>query len=178
MTPSPMPVFPFYQPEMTFEAFIPAFSHWLAAGRSLASLIGIRTDESLHRYMALTSPTKLRFEEDKPWTTASPEGFNYTCYPLYDWRTRDIWIFNHKSRLPYNPLYDLMHRAGVPLKNMRVCEPFGPEQRRGLWLYHILEPETRERMCRRVWRAQRRDLRQRQRRLLCAEDQNPQTGAF
>lgn len=58
--------FPFYQPEMTFEAFIPAFSHWLAAGRSLASLIGIRTDESLHRYMALTSPTKLRFEEDKP----------------------------------------------------------------------------------------------------------------
>jgi predicted phosphoadenosine phosphosulfate sulfurtransferase len=66
---------------MTFEAFIPAFSHWLAAGRSLASLIGIRTDESLHRYMALTSPTKLRFEEDKPWTTASPEGFSYTCYP-------------------------------------------------------------------------------------------------
>ena len=142
--------FPFYQPEMTFEAFIPAFSHWLAAGRSLASLIGIRTDESLHRYMALTSQTKLRFEEDKPWTTASPEGFSYTCYPLYDWRTRDIWIFNHKSRLPYNPLYDLMHRAGVPLKNMRVCEPFGPEQRRGLWLYHILEPETWERMCRRV----------------------------
>jgi predicted phosphoadenosine phosphosulfate sulfurtransferase len=43
-----------------------------------------------------------------------------------------------------------MHRAGVPLKNMRVCEPFGPEQRRGLWLYHILEPETWERMCRRV----------------------------
>lgn len=76
--------------------------------------------------------------------------FSYTCYPLYDWRTRDIWIFNHKSRLPYSPLYDLMHRAGVPLKNMRVCEPFGPEQRRGLWLYHILEPETWERMCRRV----------------------------
>ncbi|WP_411017431.1 DUF3440 domain-containing protein, partial [Salmonella sp. s51695] len=36
------------------------------------------------------------------------------------------------------------------LRNMRVCEPFGPEQRRGLWLYHVLEPETWARMCARV----------------------------
>ncbi len=48
------------------------------------------------------------------------------------------------------PLYDLMYRAGVPLRNMRVCEPFGPEQRKGLWLYHVLEPETWARMCERV----------------------------
>jgi predicted phosphoadenosine phosphosulfate sulfurtransferase len=142
--------FPFYEDAMTFESFIPEFITWLAAGRSLASLIGIRTDESLHRYMALTSKKKLRYATDKPWTTASPEGFSYTCYPLYDWKTRDIWIFNAKSKLPYNPLYDLMYRAGVPLRNMRVCEPFGPEQRRGLWLYHTLEPETWEKMCRRV----------------------------
>lgn len=142
--------FPFYKHEMTFESFIPAFAEWLAAGRSMASLTGIRTDESLHRYMALTSQAKNRFQQDKPWTTAPSEGFSCTCYPLYDWRTRDIWIFNQKTKLPYNPLYDLMYRAGVKLKNMRVCEPFGPEQRRGLWLYHILEPETWEKMCRRV----------------------------
>ncbi|WP_250376444.1 DUF3440 domain-containing protein, partial [Escherichia coli] len=37
-----------------------------------------------------------------------------------------------------------------PLRNMRVCEPFGPEQRKGLWLYHVLEPETWARMCERV----------------------------
>jgi predicted phosphoadenosine phosphosulfate sulfurtransferase len=141
---------PFYHYPMTFEAFVPAFIQWLAAGRSLASLIGIRTDESLHRYMALTSQTKSRFADDKPWTTALPGGKSYTCYPLYDWRTQDIWIFNAKSKLPYNPLYDLMYRAGVTLKNMRVCEPFGPEQRRGLWLYHTLEPDTWEKMCRRV----------------------------
>lgn len=35
-----------------------------------------------------------------------------------------------------------MFRAGISLRNMRVCEPFGPEQRKGLWLYHVLEPET------------------------------------
>ncbi len=43
-----------------------------------------------------------------------------------------------------------MYRAGVPLRNMRVCEPFGPEQRKGLWLYHVLEPETWAGMCERV----------------------------
>lgn len=142
--------FPFYRHAMTFEEFVPAFTEWLAGNQNLASLIGIRTEESLNRYLALTSQTKLRFEDDKPWTTASPEGFSYTCYPLYDWKTHDIWIFNARTRQPYNPLYDLMQRAGVPLHNMRVCEPFGPEQRRGLWLYHVLEPETWEKLCRRV----------------------------
>lgn len=142
--------FPFYRHAMTFENFVPAFAEWLAGGESLASMIGIRTDESLQRYMALTSQTKLRFSDDSPWTTASPEGYSYTCYPLYDWKTRDIWIFFAQTKLPYNPLYDLMQRAGVPLRNMRVCEPFGPEQRRGLWLYHIIEPDTWEKLCRRV----------------------------
>ncbi len=142
--------FPFYRHAMTFEEFVPAFSNWLAAGKSMASLIGIRTEESLNRYRALVSQEKLRFSEDKPWTTASPEGFCYICYPLYDWKTQDIWIFHAITKLHYNPLYDLMYRAGVPLRDMRVCEPFGPEQRRGLWLYHVIEPETWSKLCFRV----------------------------
>ena len=142
--------FPFYKPLMTFEEFVPAFIDWLANGKSMASLTGIRCDESLNRYLALTSQSKIRFSKDKPWTTASQEGFSYTCYPLYDWKSRDIWIFHERTKLPYNPLYDLMYRAGVPFKNMRVCEPFGPEQRRGLWLYHIIEPELWSSICLRV----------------------------
>jgi predicted phosphoadenosine phosphosulfate sulfurtransferase len=35
-----------------------------------------------------------------------------------------------------------MHRAGVPLGSMRICQPYGDDQRRGLWLFHIVEPET------------------------------------
>jgi len=30
----------------------------------------------------------------------------------------------------------------VPLEQQRLCQPFGDDQRRGLWLYHILEPKT------------------------------------
>ncbi len=52
-------------------------------------------------------------------------------YPLYDWKTADIWTWFAKSGEPYNPLYDLMYQAGVPLRYMRICEPFGPEQRQG-----------------------------------------------
>lgn len=70
--------------------------------------------------------------------------------PLYDRKTRDICIYNAVNRALYNPLYDLMYRAGVPAKAMRVCEPFGPGQRKGLWLCHILEPDTWARMCARV----------------------------
>ncbi|HBT4619493.1 TPA: DUF3440 domain-containing protein [Klebsiella pneumoniae] len=142
--------FPFYHHGMTFEEFVPAFNDWLAGGKCMASLIGLRTEESLNRYHAITSRSKLRFSPDKPWTTATPKRLCYLCYPLYDWKARDIWIFNARTRLPYNPLYDLMQQAGVPLSNMRICEPFGPEQRRGLWLYHVLEPETWERLCHRV----------------------------
>ncbi|MBB8500335.1 DUF3440 domain-containing protein, partial [Escherichia coli] len=134
-----------------FEEFVPAFSSWFAGNRcGVAILTGVRADESLNRFMGLVSQRKLRYADDKPWTTASPEGFYYTMYPLYDWKARDIWIYNARTRAIYNPLYDLMYRAGVPLRNMRVCEPFGPEQRKGLWLYHVLEPETWARMCERV----------------------------
>ena len=35
-----------------------------------------------------------------------------------------------------------MHQAGVSPSQQRLCQPYGDDQRRGLWLYHILEPET------------------------------------
>lgn len=82
---------------MTFEEFVPEFSGWLAGHNSLITLIGVRTDESLSRYMGLVSRRKLRYADDKPWTTASLDGFYYTGYPLYDWKAKDIWIY-HKKR--------------------------------------------------------------------------------
>lgn len=142
--------FPFYRDRMTFEDFMPAFTDGFAKdGKPSVVLTGVRADESLQRFMALTSTRKQRYAPDAPWTTMSAGG-NCTAYPLYDWKARDIWIFNATNRCAWNPLYDLMYRAGVPMKSMRVCEPFGPEQRRGLWLYHVLEPETWGRVCGRV----------------------------
>lgn len=142
--------FPFYQSAMTFEAFVPAFSKWWGEGASGMMFVGIRTDESLNRMMAIASQRKRRYSPVMPWTSAWPAGNGYCGYPLYDWKVGDIWTYFARETQCYNPLYDLMYRAGVSPGNMRICEPFGPEQRRGLWLYHVLEPETWGRACERV----------------------------
>jgi predicted phosphoadenosine phosphosulfate sulfurtransferase len=62
-------------------------------------------------------------------------------FPIYDWATMDIWTYLGRTGLPYNKLYDQMHKAGVPISKMRICEPYGDEQRIGLWLYHVVEPD-------------------------------------
>jgi predicted phosphoadenosine phosphosulfate sulfurtransferase len=142
--------FPFYRTGMTFEDFIPAFNSWFANDSLTAILVGLRADESLNRFKAISSRRKQRLSPDIPWATRQPDGASWCVYPLYDWHVTDIWRFHAVSGLPFNPVYDLMFRAGVSLAAMRICEPFGPEQRKGLWLYHILEPETWSLACERV----------------------------
>ena len=142
--------FPFYRPGCTFESFVQSFAEWFSQQRPAAILVGIRADESYNRFLTIASRRKQRFADDKPWTTAAPGGHAWYVYPLYDWKTADIWTWFAHSQQCYNPLYDLMYQAGVPPRNMRICEPFGPEQRQGLWLYHVLEPERWAAMCQRV----------------------------
>jgi predicted phosphoadenosine phosphosulfate sulfurtransferase len=139
---------PFYRFNMTFEEFVPEFSEWYAGGQECACFVGIRTQESLNRWRAVTSEDGIRLDGVK-WTT-HVRGGAYNIYPIYDWTTEDIWTFHGKKGLPYNRLYDLMHKAGLSVSQMRICEPYGDEQRRGLWLYHILEPELWARVAFRV----------------------------
>lgn len=140
----------FYQPKMEFEELIVLFGNWYSQGKPCAAFIGIRSDESLHRYRAITSLKKgLMFNEQKWTTRISKQLFN--VYPIYDWRTEDIWLFHSRRKdLPYNKIYDLMTRAGVKFSNQRLCQPFGDDQKKGLWLYHILEPNTWYKLINRV----------------------------
>jgi predicted phosphoadenosine phosphosulfate sulfurtransferase len=134
--------YPFFVPEMEFEEFMVLFGKWYAQGKKTAAFIGIRADESLHRYRAIASRKDGLLYKDYKWTTKiSKDLFN--IYPIYDWKTEDIWIFHGKYRnKPHNEIYDKMNMAGVKLSQQRLCQPYGDDQRRGLWLYHILEPET------------------------------------
>lgn len=135
--------YPFALPEMEFEEFIVLFGEWYGQGKKTAGFIGIRAQESLHRYCAIaTWEKKDLMMRGWRWTTKIIDQV-YNVYPIYDWLTEDIWRFHavHKH-LPHNQIYDKMQMAGVPLNDQRLCQPFGDDQRRGLWLYHILEPET------------------------------------
>lgn len=138
---------PFFRPGMEFEEFVPAFGEWYAQDRSTACLVGIRADESLNRYRTLTM-RKARVD-DRSWTTwASRSVAN--VYPIYDWRTADIWTYHARTGRPHNRIYDLMRQAGLSIDQMRICQPYGDDQRKGLWLYQVLEPDTWGRIVSRV----------------------------
>lgn len=140
----------FYIPKMEFEELMVLFGKWYSKDEKCAAFIGIRADESLHRYRAITAAKKGLMFNGRKWTTKL-SNYLYNIYPIYDWRTEDIWLyhFNNKDK-SYNRIYDLMTKAGVKFSNQRLCQPFGDDQKKGLWLYHILEPLTWYKLLNRV----------------------------
>ena len=140
----------FYVPKMEFEEFMVIFGQWYSKGENTAGFIGIRADESLHRYRAIVSRKDGLMINNWKWTTKAADKL-FNIYPIYDWRTEDIWVFNGKNKeLPHNTVYDKMMMAGVKISQQRLCQPYGDDQKKGLWLYHILEPETWYRLVARV----------------------------
>ncbi len=140
--------FPFFKVGMEFEEFISDFGHWYSKGMLTCSFVGIRSDESLNRYRTVTGNSS-NFEGHK-WTTWKSKSL-YNAYPIYDWRTEDIWRYHAKFKeKPYNRLYDRMHQAGLSIHQARICQPYGDDQRKGLWLYQVIEPETWGRVVARV----------------------------
>lgn len=132
---------------MEFEELVPAFGQAVADGKLCACLVGIRSDESLNRYRTIAGHgTKL---DGRNWTNYTG-GTVYNVYPIYDWRTEDLWTYVAKAGVRYNRLYDRMHQAGLTIHQMRICQPYGDDQRKGLWLYHLIEPQTWGRVVARV----------------------------
>jgi predicted phosphoadenosine phosphosulfate sulfurtransferase len=133
--------YPFYADGMEFEEFVPLWAKWYAQGETLGVMVGIRADESLNRFRTICTFDKETFQ-GRRFTTGIYENV-FNVYPIYDWRTRDIWVYHAKFKdMEHNKIYDLMNKAGVPLSQQRLCQPYGHDQRKGLWLYHILEPQT------------------------------------
>ncbi|MDR2413278.1 MAG: DUF3440 domain-containing protein [Rickettsiales bacterium] len=134
--------FPFFKKNMEFEEFVPEFCKWYADGKKTACLVGIRSDESLNRFRTIAMQSK-EMLSNLNWTTRlAGESELYNCYPIYDWRTEDIWIANAKFDWNYNKLYDMYYKAGVPLSSQRICQPYGDDQRVGLNLFRVIEPDT------------------------------------
>ncbi|NLS25094.1 Sulfate adenylyltransferase subunit 2 [Sphingomonas sp. S2M10] len=151
--------FPFYKYRMEFEEFIPAFNEWLADGIPTAFLVGIRSDESLNRYLAVKRRARVKKSAWRSPRTGVPVqwsardlagGDAVTFFPIYDWKFDDLWRYVADRGCAYNRLYDQMHKAGVAFSQMRICQPYGDDQRKGLDLFHQLEPETWFRVVKRV----------------------------
>lgn len=128
------------------------FASWIHernGARRTACLVGIRTQESLKRWRAIHSDRNRNKFEGLPWTLEMATGV-YNAYPIFDWKTEDVWTLNAQRGYRYNRLYDLFHMAGVPLGSMRCASPFNDAAMESLKLYRVIDPKNWGRMIGRV----------------------------
>lgn len=142
--------FPFPKGTKGFDARI-LFAEWFAAhhpGRT-AVLIGLRAQESLSRRAIFTSRSRKQMHAGLRYTTRLHRRL-CNAYPIYDWRTEDVWRANARQGWDYNRLYDLFYQAGLSIDQMRVASPFHQSAQASLHLYRVLDPEGWGRMVGRV----------------------------
>lgn len=151
--------FPFYKYRMEFEEFVPEFNAWLAQDKPTAFLVGIRADESLNRYLAVKRRARIKKCAWAPPESSQPIAWSakdrkdsqaVTFFPIYDWRFEDLWRCVAEHHYSYNLIYNSMYKAGIRFSQMRICQPYGDDQRKGLDLFHKLEPQTWFRVVKRV----------------------------
>lgn len=117
------------------------FARHISANKKTCFLIGIRTQESLHRYKAVNKYSDKNEYKSKNWTTI----IHLNCinaYPIYDWLVEDIWTANAKFGFDYNKVYDLMYQAGLTPHQMRVASPFNDAATESLKLYKAIDPNN------------------------------------
>ena len=128
--------FPFFRYGMEFEEFVPAFADWFSQGKKTAIVVGIRSDESLNRFRTIRNERKVTYKEYAYTTKLHPEGTDevYNVYPIYDFKTRDVWIANGKCGYDYNP----NHVAPPEMKLLKqitgLAEAFKNEEFSRSWI--------------------------------------------
>ena len=137
-----------FEEDMQYDHFWDGFAEWYSQGKRTANLIGIRTDESLNRFRAIMNDKKETLK-GRMWTKKNTKNV-YNVYPIYDWKTQDVWVSNAKFDWEYNTLYDIFYKAGVPVGSMRVASPFMSEAKASLSLYRVIDPHIWARLCARV----------------------------
>jgi predicted phosphoadenosine phosphosulfate sulfurtransferase len=83
-----------------------------------AFLLGLRAQESLRRYVAVTSRDGI---SGIPWSSKGTGSRNFNFYPIYDWYDKDDWKFIADNNIPYNPIYDMYYQKNMPVQEMRTA---------------------------------------------------------
>ena len=144
--------FPGFKQDMWDYDFQIYFADWLHRKKKASRtccLVGIRTQESFNRWRCIYQTPKVLLYHRYIWTCKINNDI-YNAYPIYDWRTTDVWVANGKFKWDYNHLYDLYYKAGVSIERMRVASPFISEAIESLALYKAIDPNTWGRMIGRV----------------------------
>lgn len=86
--------------------------------RNCAFLLGLRAQESLRRYVAVTSRDGIA---GISWSSKGTGSNNFNFYPIYDWYDKDDWKFVADNEIPYNPVYDMYYQKNMPVQEMRTA---------------------------------------------------------
>ncbi len=131
-----------YRYRMHQEDLAKQFGRWYRMShgeKKTVCLLGLRTDESLHRYSGILN--KKYGYKGTNWITNQFKNM-WAASPLYDWSTADVWHANAIFGYDYNRIYDLFHMAGLTPDQMRVASPFNDQAKDSLNLYRVLDPIT------------------------------------
>lgn len=157
----PMPEFPYvinlknnpittYTYKMHQEDLARQFSRWYKLShenKKTVCLLGMRADESLHRYNGILN--KKYGYKDERWISTMFKDV-WTASPLYDWSISDVWHAIYKFGYDYNRLYDLYFMAGLSPDQMRVASPFNDYAKESLHLYRVIDPQMWSKLVGRV----------------------------
>ena len=130
-----------YRYRMHQEDLAKQFGRWYRlshGGKPTVCLLGMRADESLHRYSSFLN--KKYGYAGECWISSQFKGV-WAASPLYDWTVSDVWHANAVFGYPYNAIYDLYYKAGRSPDNMRVASPFNDYAKESLNLYRVIDPE-------------------------------------
>lgn len=133
--------------------FLSAYNR-LLTGDSGVTLLGLRAEESPMRTRRLLGSSNVY-----KWITWHSGGTldrktgvvrARQMFPIYDWRWQDVWKAIHENGWEYCHLYDLFWQRSVPIPQMRVSALSHVESMNQIHLIQELEPDTWERLQRRL----------------------------
>lgn len=117
---------------------------------NICNFIGLRSEESYGRYMTIAAGKNRNKLNQHTYLNKGKNTRTWISLPIYDWEFADIWYYYQSNNLDYNRLYDKFLKLGIPESEMRTCYAFGSEQKKSLWMYTQIEPETFDRLLNRV----------------------------
>ena len=130
----------------THAEVIPMY-YGLKYGR-VADVTGLRAEESIRRRRMAENDRLECYIGEKP--LGSSKGNVWHCYPIYDWKSEDVWLYAGLRGFDYNRVYDTYSAMGMPLIKQRVAPPWGEEPLRSLHQYAECAPELWAKMINRV----------------------------
>lgn len=112
--------------------------------KKTALIVGLRSQESLNRFRAVTKNPSI---DGINWSTKTTNHLVHNLYPIYDWGFDDIWKYICDNNVKYSKIYDWQFAKEYPKQEMRVSSLLHEMSFKSLVDLPEFEPETYQKLC-------------------------------